>query len=144
VSLSSSGNRLLSAIQLALAVLMVGDQEVGEGRAFTEDPGQVAANPISEGHETDSANNKRKLDSSNGMPAAKKRDVAVSILVPSQSVGSIIGKGGATVKELNEQSQARISVHVGASTQLSDERMVTITGTLDAIERAQLLIMAKV
>jgi predicted PilT family ATPase len=121
-------------------------QEVTDGRTFTEETKSPA--PISQNgegdEESDLANNKRKLDSSTGMPAAKKRDVAVSILVPAQTVGSIIGKGGATVKELNEQSQAKISVNVGPSTQLSDERMVTITGSLESIERAQLLIMAKV
>ncbi|XP_010552944.1 PREDICTED: protein BTR1 isoform X3 [Tarenaya hassleriana] len=68
----------------------------------------------------------------------------IRLVVPNSSCGSIIGKGGATIKSFIEDSKAGIKISPLDNTYygLSD-RLVTLTGTLEEQMRAIDLILAK-
>lgn len=68
---------------------------------------------------------------SSGVP---KPPVTVRLIVPASQCGSLIGKGGAKIKEIRETTGALIQV---ASEMLpnSTERTVTISGSADAITK---------
>lgn len=53
------------------------------------------------------------------------------MLVPSQYVGAIIGKAGATIKQITQETHARVDVHRKENPGAS-EKAVTINGSSDA------------
>jgi predicted RNA-binding protein YlqC (UPF0109 family) len=58
-------------------------------------------------------------------------DVPVRILVPSESVGAIIGKGGQTIRQLTQQTRAKVDVYRGdpmAPNTALQEKVITIRG----------------
>jgi far upstream element-binding protein len=59
--------------------------------------------------------------------------------VPGRVVGSIIGRGGESIRELQEKSGAKIQIDPNAEP-LRGERMINITGDSQAIDRAKQLI----
>lgn len=56
-----------------------------------------------------------------------------------KEVGSIIGKRGDQIKSIREESGAKINISDGSS----PERIVTITGNIDTINKAFRLICMK-
>ncbi|KAF9577474.1 hypothetical protein BGW38_007291 [Lunasporangiospora selenospora] len=70
---------------------------------------------------------------------------SVSITVPQDSIGLVIGRGGETVKQLQIQSRAKIQVQqVDPNQPLPTERTINLFGPPDAVEYARQLIMEKV
>ena len=63
-----------------------------------------------------------------------------SIQIPSAKVGLVIGRGGETIRDLQERSGARIAVTPSPQDHDSTTRLVTITGDDGAIDRAKTLI----
>lgn len=64
-------------------------------------------------------------------PRTSTIDVPVRILVPSESVGAIIGKGGQTIRQLTQQTRAKVDVYRGdpmAPTTALQEKVITIRG----------------
>lgn len=64
-------------------------------------------------------------------PRQSTIDVPVRILVPSESVGAIIGKGGQTIRQLTQQTRAKVDVYRGdpmAPTTVLQEKVITIRG----------------
>ena len=62
------------------------------------------------------------------------------LVVPSQSVGKIIGRGGEMIRELQSRSQAKIQVdHSGGQDQT--EKQVTITGTEQSVTKAREMVL---
>jgi rRNA processing protein Krr1/Pno1 len=60
------------------------------------------------------------------------------LVIPAQSVGKIIGRGGEMIRELQSRSQAKIQIdHSGRSGQPADQKMVTITGTQESTAKAK-------
>lgn len=55
-------------------------------------------------------------------------------LVPRAAVGGIIGKGGNTIKQLRETSNAKISISDAVGSGPGSEQVVSIQGTVEAIE----------
>ncbi|XP_010558258.1 PREDICTED: protein BTR1-like isoform X2 [Tarenaya hassleriana] len=82
------------------------------------------------------------LHSEDGSDAEPRR--RIRLVVPNSSCGSIIGKGGATIKSFIEDSKAGIKISPLDNTYygLSD-RVVTLNGTLEEQMRAIDLILAK-
>lgn len=80
--------------------------------------------------------------SSNGSNFNEYTDVnlTIRILFHGREVGNVIGKGGETVKNIRDQSGARVLISDGST----PERIVTITGTTNAICKATELIGQKV
>ncbi|CAN1747601.1 Protein BTR1 [Linum perenne] len=68
----------------------------------------------------------------------------VRLIVPNGSCGSIIGKGGAIIKSFIEESQAGIKISpLDHNFYGLNDRLVTLTGTLDEQMRAIDLILSK-
>ncbi|GLT70185.1 hypothetical protein SLA2020_422810 [Shorea laevis] len=66
------------------------------------------------------------------------------LIVPNSSCGSIIGKGGATIKSFIEDSQASIKISPQDNNYYGlNDRLVTLTGTIDEQIRAVDLILSK-
>jgi rRNA processing protein Krr1/Pno1 len=64
------------------------------------------------------------------------------LVVPAQSVGKIIGRGGEMIRELQSRSQAKIQVdHSGTSGLDNSEKQVTITGTDLAVSKAKEMVL---
>lgn len=75
--------------------------------------------------------------------AADNKDsvkITVRILMHGKEVGGIIGKGGVTIKAFREESGAHINISDGSTT----ERVVAISGTIDAVVKAFSLISEKI
>ncbi|KAF6167739.1 hypothetical protein GIB67_017234 [Kingdonia uniflora] len=68
----------------------------------------------------------------------------VRLVVPNSSCGGIIGKGGATIKAFIEDSQAGIKISPQDQNYVGlNDRLVTLTGSLDEQTRAIFLILSK-
>lgn len=68
----------------------------------------------------------------------------VRLVVPNSFCGGIIGKGGATIKSFIEESQAGIKISPQDNNYYGlNDRLVTVTGTLDEQMRAVDLILSK-
>ncbi|XP_068344520.1 protein BTR1-like isoform X2 [Pyrus communis] len=66
------------------------------------------------------------------------------LVVPNSSCGGIIGKGGSTIKSFIEESQAGIKISPQDNNYFGlNDRLVTVTGSLDEQMRAVDLIVAK-
>ncbi|KAI9720534.1 MAG: hypothetical protein M1828_005618 [Chrysothrix sp. TS-e1954] len=65
-----------------------------------------------------------------------------ALMVPSEAVGMIIGKGGETIKEMQNASSAKINVSQPAGADI--ERHIELIGTRHACENAKRLIWEKV
>ena len=64
------------------------------------------------------------------------------LVVPAQSVGKIIGRGGEMIRELQSRSQAKIQVdHTGASGLDPSEKQVTITATEQSVAKAKEMVL---
>jgi rRNA processing protein Krr1/Pno1 len=64
------------------------------------------------------------------------------LVVPAQSVGKIIGRGGEMIRELQSRSSAKIQVdHSGTSGVNQDEKQVTITGTEQSVTKAKEMVL---
>jgi len=61
--------------------------------------------------------------------------------VPASSVGKIIGRGGEMIRELQSRSLAKIQVDHTARTFNSESRSVSITGTSEAVVKAEELVL---
>ncbi|KAJ8923975.1 hypothetical protein NQ315_006751 [Exocentrus adspersus] len=68
----------------------------------------------------------------------------VSFIVPSNKCGVIIGRGGETIKQINQQSGAYCELDRRSQNQNSNEKTFTIKGDLDQIETAKRIISEKV
>lgn len=65
-----------------------------------------------------------------------------SVMVPGEAVGMIIGKGGETIKEM--QNQTGCKINVSPATGRDIEREIGLVGTRNAIDAAKRAIMEKV
>ncbi|KAJ8044830.1 RNA-binding protein Nova-1 [Holothuria leucospilota] len=68
----------------------------------------------------------------------------VKVVVPNSTAGLIIGKGGSMIKSIMEQSGARVQISQKSEGVTLSERVITITGELDADLKALSFIIAKV
>ncbi|OQR71081.1 insulin growth factor 2 mRNA-binding protein 1-like [Tropilaelaps mercedesae] len=70
-----------------------------------------------------------------GPPPPPPKDIPLRMLVPSEMVGAIIGKSGATIKQITQQSRARVDVHRkdagGIYNQGQMEKVINIYGSVD-------------
>ncbi|XP_039023409.1 protein BTR1-like [Hibiscus syriacus] len=84
-------------------------------------------------------------DNDDTEPRTKKKWLTkVRLIVPNSSCGSIIGKGGATIKSFNEDSQAGIKISPQDNNFYGlNDRLVILTGTLDEQMRAIELVLSK-
>ncbi|KAI5457306.1 hypothetical protein BGZ63DRAFT_75715 [Mariannaea sp. PMI_226] len=96
-----------------------------------EDSGMGALN---RGHEKPRDPNK------GGAAALREGEDHMQIMVPDRTVGLIIGRGGETIRDLQERSGCHINI-VGESKSVNGLRPVNLIGTREAAARAKDLIM---
>ena len=73
-------------------------------------------------------------------PALRAGEDATQIMVPNRTVGLIIGRGGETIRDLQERSQCHVNI-VGEEKSVNGLRPVNLIGTPQAAARAKDLIM---
>ncbi|CAD6571765.1 MAG: RNA binding protein, heterogenous nuclear RNP-K like protein [Cyphobasidiales sp. Tagirdzhanova-0007] len=79
-------------------------------------------------------------NASQAVPTPSNPDLRTqNISIPSDMVGCIIGRGGSKINEIRLQSGAKISIAKDAHDE-SGERMFTITGSSEALEKALFLL----
>jgi hypothetical protein len=63
------------------------------------------------------------------------------VTIPAMTVGKVIGRGGEMIRELQNKSQAKIQIdHAGVSGVVGDQKQITITGTEQAVIKAEEMI----
>lgn len=62
--------------------------------------------------------------------------------VPKDKIGLVIGRGGDTIKQI--QHEAKCKLNIEQNTEIDGDRIVTVTGTAEAIALARELINEKV
>lgn len=73
-------------------------------------------------------------------PALRVGEDSITIKVPNRTVGLIIGKGGETIRDLQERSHCHVNI-VGEEKSEGDLRPVNLIGTPEAARMAKDLIM---
>jgi far upstream element-binding protein len=64
------------------------------------------------------------------------------LIVPASSIGKVIGRGGEMIRDLQTRSKSKIQVdHSGSSVVDPNTRLVVVTGTEDAVVKAEEMIM---
>ena len=66
--------------------------------------------------------------------------LTLRLLMSGRDTGSVIGKGGSFIKTVRERSSARVNI---SSDSFSTERMVTITGGINAINTAVMMMASR-
>lgn len=100
---------------------------------------QQQQQPQQQQSQTGTSNNNTSSNSGGGsgqtsqqqQPRQSTIDVPVRILVPSESVGAIIGKGGQTIRQLTQLTRAKVDVYRGdpmAPSNALQEKVITIRG----------------
>ena len=73
-------------------------------------------------------------------PALRAGEDATQIMVPNRTVGLIIGRGGETIRDLQERSQCHVNI-VGPEKSVNGLRPINLIGTAHAATMAKDLIM---
>ncbi|KAI5301357.1 hypothetical protein KEM55_002264 [Ascosphaera atra] len=79
---------------------------------------------------------------SRGGPPGDAGRITETIMIPPEAVGLIIGKGGETIRDIQNMSQCRVNIQRSADR--NAEREVTLTGPRSAIDAAKGIIQEKI
>ncbi|KAF8912034.1 cytoplasmic protein [Gymnopilus junonius] len=90
----------------------------------------------------DSATTSGEASSSTGQPPAPSANIHMRCLIVTQDASIIIGKGGSHVNEIREKSGARVMV--SESIPGNPERILNVSGPLDAVSKAFGLIVRRI
>lgn len=74
----------------------------------------------------------------------RERAKQMKIVVPNSTAGLVIGKSGATIKYISDQTGARIQVSQKNAETVPGERVIGVTGSLEQVQAACAVIAAKV
>ncbi|KAF4548239.1 KH domain-containing protein 3 [Elsinoe fawcettii] len=77
--------------------------------------------------------------SMSGPPVPREGEQARQILVPDKTVGLIIGRGGETIRDLQERSGCHVNI-VGENKSINGRRPVNLIGTREAADKAEAII----
>jgi far upstream element-binding protein len=77
--------------------------------------------------------------SDNAVPTPGVGETSRQILVPDKTVGLIIGRGGETIRDLQDRSGCHVNI-VGENKSISGRRPVNLIGTKEAADKAEALI----
>jgi far upstream element-binding protein len=81
-----------------------------------------------------------RANSKTHQPALREGENSVQIMVPDRTVGLIIGRGGETIRDLQERSGCHVNI-VGENKSVNGLRPVNLIGTPQAASRAKELIL---
>ncbi|XP_048366882.1 insulin-like growth factor 2 mRNA-binding protein 3 [Sphaerodactylus townsendi] len=118
-------------------------------------PDEMAAQPPPQQHPQGRRGFGQRGPPRQGSPGAATRqkpqsDVPLRMLVPTQFVGAIIGKEGATIRNITKQTQSKVSVYSFLLCRLQDltlynpERTITVKGSIETCAKAEEEIMKKI
>lgn len=79
-------------------------------------------------------------NSKNNQPALREGENSVQIMVPDRTVGLIIGRGGETIRDLQERSGCHVNI-VGENKSVNGLRPVNLIGSPQSASKAKKLIM---
>jgi hypothetical protein len=80
-----------------------------------------------------------------GAPLATGPTTVVTVAVPDEHIGAVVGKGGKYISEMQQVAGVRIKISDRTDyVPGTRNRKVTLTGTLEAVQIAQFLISQKV
>lgn len=85
-----------------------------------------------------------KLAADNESKQAQEREKQVKILVPNSTAGMIIGKGGAYIKQIKEESGSYVQISQKPKDISLQERCITIIGDKDNNKNACKMILSKI
>ncbi|KAJ8298883.1 hypothetical protein KUTeg_022943 [Tegillarca granosa] len=68
------------------------------------------------------------------------RQTIIELSVPAKAVGAVIGRQGANIKKIQEESGARVNFQDDKTTNQDQDRMVVIRGNTESAQNAELLI----
>ena len=119
-----------------------GDSERRCNITGEEDQVQVARDMVMQVvNDASATDSRRGGGGGGGMPSAYgSSGNTVSVAVPGNKVGLVIGRGGETIRSLESQSGAKIAITQDNSGDRTQERTINISGADDAIARAKALI----
>ena len=79
------------------------------------------------------------IDKQASQPALREGEKSRQILVPDKTVGLIIGRGGETIRDLQDRSGCHVNI-VGENKSINGKRPVNLIGTLDQANKAEAMI----
>lgn len=68
------------------------------------------------------------------------RQTIIELSVPAKAVGAVIGRQGANIKKIQEETGARVNFQDDKTTKQDQDRMVVIRGNTESAQNAELLI----
>ena len=74
----------------------------------------------------------------------RERSKQMKFIVPNSTAGMIIGKGGVTIKSINEQTGARLQITQKDAENVAGERIIAVSGNLDQVLAACTLLVSKI
>ncbi|PUU76432.1 hypothetical protein B9Z19DRAFT_1129768 [Tuber borchii] len=86
------------------------------------------------------ASGRGKFSGSGGQPNLRDGEDSIQILVPDRTVGLIIGRGGETIRDIQDKSGCHVNI-VGEAKSQNGQRPVNLIGSPQAAEDAKRLIM---
>lgn len=116
-----------------------------------QNTGKEEASPVNDGGRGDAARSASPAGAAGdtdhqAAPAAAQQDASPSItiraLIVTQDASIIIGKGGSHIKEIREKAGAKVSVTEAQAGNV--ERVLMVSGPLDAVSKAYGLIVRKI
>ncbi|KAF7363649.1 Brix domain-containing protein [Mycena sanguinolenta] len=134
----STGPATLSA---ATDVTMVEEKAVSPGSAQSEKPKDGTTSPTNDGAGKTSSGS-ASGETSSAPPTAPSPLIHMRCLIVTQDASIIIGKGGTHVNEIRERSGARVMV--SDSIPGNPERILNVSGPLDAVSKAFGLIVRRI
>ncbi|KAG0125196.1 hypothetical protein HOY82DRAFT_581519 [Tuber indicum] len=87
-----------------------------------------------------STSGRGKFGGSGGQPNLRDGEDSIQILVPDRTVGLIIGRGGETIRDIQDKSGCHVNI-VGEAKSQNGQRPVNLIGSPQAAEDAKRLIM---
>lgn len=86
------------------------------------------------------ASQNARVKTNNSVPPVRDGEHTVQMLVPDKTVGLIIGRGGETIKDIQEKSGCHVNI-VGENKSINGQRPVNLIGTAESTRLAQDLIL---
>ena len=74
----------------------------------------------------------------------RERSKQMKVIVPNSTAGMIIGKGGVTIKSINEQTGARLQITQKDAENVAGERVIAVSGNLEQVQAACTLLVSKI
>ncbi|KXN69090.1 hypothetical protein CONCODRAFT_71744 [Conidiobolus coronatus NRRL 28638] len=127
-------------------VMVLPEEDTVKQERFVQIQGPQQAVDIAKGMVTDVVNNvyyQAQSVNAYGQPVATL-NVSCTLTIPNNTVGLVIGRGGETIKNLQQVSRAKIQIEQNSPEDAPEDRLIHLSGSLDCVEYAKTMINDKV